>query len=104
LPVGVSILGAGLGVSSVAANSLGTAVAPTLQGAASGMLNTAAQLGTALGVSAVLLIATTTEHTGLPVTGRSLAWACAAAAALAATLAFRRRQRDEFNAGRGPYR
>jgi MFS family permease len=99
LPVGVGILGAGLGVSSVAANSLGTAVAPTLQGAASGMLNTGAQLGTAVGVSAVLLIAAMTEHTGLPVTGRSLAWACAAAAALTAALAFRRRQRDDFKAG-----
>ena len=98
LPAGAGILGAGLGVSSVAANSLGTAVAPTLQGTASGVLNTAAQLGTALGVSLLLLVAVTSEDVGLPLRGQSLAWACAATVALAAAVAFRWRQRDDFAA------
>jgi len=99
LPLGVGILGAGLGVSSVAANSLGTAVAPALQGTASGVLNTAAQIGTALGVSLLLLVAAASEQTGLPLTGQSLAWACAATVALTAAAAFRWRQRDDFSVG-----
>jgi predicted MFS family arabinose efflux permease len=49
--------GAGLGLSSVAATALGTAVGGRLQATASGLLNTAAQLGTALGIAALLLIA-----------------------------------------------
>jgi MFS family permease len=57
LPVAAGVVGAGLGLSSVAATTLGTQVAVRLQGTASGLLNTAAQLGTALGVAALLLIA-----------------------------------------------
>jgi len=57
LPLAVAIGGMGIGLSSVAATALGTAVAPHLQGTASGVLNTAAQLGTALGVAALLLVA-----------------------------------------------
>ena len=86
LPVGAAVAGAGLGVSSVAANTLGTAVPQALEGSASGVLNTAAQLGTALGVSTLLVVATSTEDSGLPLAGRSLAWACAAAIALAAAV------------------
>jgi MFS family permease len=86
LPVGVATFGAGLGVSSVAANTLGTDVPEALQGTASGALNTAAQLGTAVGVSILLLVAATSEGSGLPLGGRSLAWACAATAALAGAI------------------
>src|SRR6202012_3801198 len=50
----VAVAGAGLGLSSVAANALGTDVPPPLQATAAGALNTAAQLGTALGVAALL--------------------------------------------------
>jgi predicted MFS family arabinose efflux permease len=57
LPVAATVAGGGLGLSSVAATTLGTAVAGRLQGTASGLLNTAAQLGTALGVAALLLVA-----------------------------------------------
>jgi len=84
LPAGVAIAGAGIGLSSVAATSLGTDVPERLQGTATGVLNTAAQLGTALGVSALVLIATSTRHSRLPLTGTPLAWACAGTAALAA--------------------
>jgi hypothetical protein len=62
-------------------------VAPALQGTASGVLNTASQLGTAVGVSALLLVAAASERSGLPLTGRSLAWACCATFALAAAFA-----------------
>jgi MFS family permease len=89
LPIALSIAGLGLGISSVAANQLGTEVVSDLQGIASGALNTAAQLGSAIGVSTLLLIATATQGTGLPLAGPPLAWACAAAAALLGSLALR---------------
>jgi MFS family permease len=87
LPAGVGIAGLGIGLSSVAANGLGTDVAPALQGTASGALNTAAQLGTALGVSILLLVAATSDGSSLPLAGKPLAWACAAAVALGAAIA-----------------
>jgi MFS family permease len=55
--VGVAVSGAGLGLSSVAATTIGTTVPDELAGSASGVLNTGAQLGTALGTSAIVLIA-----------------------------------------------
>lgn len=87
LPVAVAIAGAGIGLSSVAATSLGTDVPPGLQGTATGVLNTAAQLGSALGVCALVLIATSTRGSPLPLTGTPLAWACAATGALGAAIA-----------------
>ncbi len=54
--VGIALAGAGLGLSSVAANSIGTSVRPQLAGTASGVLNTGAQLGTALGVAFAVLV------------------------------------------------
>jgi MFS family permease len=89
LPAAVGVSGLGIGVSSVAATSLGTDVAPTLQGTAAGVLNTAAQLGTALGVAAVLLVATTTEQLPLPLTGTPLGWLLATTAAAAAAALLR---------------
>ena len=51
-------MGAGLGVASVASTAAGTAAAGrTREGVASGLLNTAAQVGTALGVAVVLSVA-----------------------------------------------
>ena len=46
LPAAFAIAGLGIGISSVAANTLGTDLPPDLQGVATGALNTAAQLGT----------------------------------------------------------
>ncbi len=57
LPVTVSVGGAGIGLSSVAATGLGTTVAVSVRGTASGIINTAAQLGTALGIAVLLLAA-----------------------------------------------
>jgi MFS family permease len=84
VPAAVAVSGLGIGLSSVAATSLGTAVAPALQGTAAGVVNTAAQLGTALGVAGVLLVARATEGSGLPLAGAPLGWLTAAAVALAA--------------------
>jgi len=56
--------GFGIGLASVAATSLGTDVAPDDQATASGIVNTAAQLGTAIGVAGVLLVAA--ASTGVP--------------------------------------
>jgi MFS family permease len=94
LPVAFAIAGIGIGVSSVAANALGTDLPPTLQGVASGALNTAAQLGTALGVSLLVVVATTSDGTALPLAGTPLAWACAAAAALVGAITTRPRARQ----------
>jgi MFS family permease len=83
LAVPVAAVGAGIGVSSAAANALGTEVGETLQSSAAGAINTAAQLGTALGVAALLLLDTASAHAALPLRGAALGWAVAAAAALA---------------------
>jgi MFS family permease len=96
LPACVAAAGAGLGLSSVTATTLGTTVADTLRGTASGIINTAAQLGTAAGVAVVLLIAAAT--TGLPGPGTGapgIGWAAAAAIAAAGALAFTRSPRPE---------
>lgn len=86
-PVAVGLSGLGIGLSSVAATTVGTAVADDLQGTAAGVLNTAAQLGTAFGVAAVLLVATTSQESSLPLAGTPLGWlAATATAALAAVL------------------
>jgi MFS family permease len=83
--------GAGLGLSSVAATTLGTTVPEVLRGTASGIINTAAQLGTALGIAALLLIADATTGAPGPGTGAPvIAWAAAAAIAAAGALAFTR--------------
>jgi MFS family permease len=50
--------GLGLGVASVASTAMGTAAVPAAaQGLASGLLNTAAQVGTALGLAALVTVA-----------------------------------------------
>jgi MFS family permease len=56
-PAGVAVSGIGIGLSSVAATAMGTRVPERLQATASGVLNTAAQLGTAVGIAALLLLA-----------------------------------------------
>jgi MFS family permease len=55
---GFVLLGLGLGVASVASTARGTAAVPAeRQGLASGVLNTAAQVGTALGLAALVTVA-----------------------------------------------
>jgi MFS family permease len=72
--VGLMIAGVGLGIAAVAATSLGTRVSDELTGSATGLLNTAAQLGTALGVAALVTIASLVS----PPTGTAIAWAAGA--------------------------
>jgi MFS family permease len=82
VPACAAVAGLGIGLSSVAATSLGTDVSPRWRGGASGVVNTAAQVGTAVGVAALLLIAAVTS--GVPAAGGpapDAAWAVGAAAA-----------------------
>jgi MFS family permease len=71
--VAAGICGLGIGIGSVAATDLGTAVGQAIKGTAAGVLNTAAQLGTAIG-TALILLATTLFHP-------RIAWAAAAVVA-----------------------
>ena len=73
--VAVAVLGLGLGLASVAANSIGTDVAEHLRATAAGILNTAAQVGTATGIAVILLIAASASY--------PVGWLCAAVGALA---------------------
>ncbi len=72
--IAAGICGAGIGISSVAANDLGTSVRADLRAVAAGALNTAAQLGTAIGTAVLVLLATQATP--------RLAWGAAAALAL----------------------
>jgi MFS family permease len=80
---GVIVAGTGLGIASVAGNAIGTDVDESLRGTASGVLNTGAQLGTALGVAGLLVLAVTIDR---PWPGTALAWAVAAVLAGLAAL------------------
>jgi Na+/melibiose symporter-like transporter len=71
LVTGLIVAGVGLGIAAVAATSLGTRVSADLTGSATGLLNTAAQLGTALGVAALVTIPSIAS----PPAGTAIAWA-----------------------------
>ncbi len=73
------LAGLGLGAASVAATTLGTATVDEAdRGIVAGLLNTAAQVGTALGVAALVLVAGTTDAAG----GHRIGFAAAAALAV----------------------
>ncbi len=96
LPGCVAVAGAGLGLASVAATTLGTAVPEALRGAASGIVNTAAQLGTAIGIAVLLLVAAAT--TGAPgVRAPVIAWAAAAVIGAMGAIAFCWRRRSRLD-------
>jgi MFS family permease len=87
----VAVAGFGIGLSSVAMTSLGTDVPESSRTTASGIVNTGAQLGTAIGTALLLLLAAAT--TGIPAgtTGAPvIAWATAATIALTAAAVFAR--------------
>ena len=72
------LCGLGIGLASVAATTLGaSAVAEADRGTAAGLLNTAAQVGTALGIAALVLVAGTAGATA----GHRLGFAVAGAVA-----------------------
>ncbi len=81
--LGLLVCGTGLGVASVGATSMGTDVPEELKGTASGVLNTGAQLGTAIGVAGLLLLA---ARAPAPVPGTAAAWGAGAMLAGAAAL------------------
>lgn len=82
VPFCVALSGAGIGLSSVAATATGTDVPSSLQGVASGVLNTAAQLGTALGVAAILLVAALFGGSDGPAAGAGAGWIAAGSIAV----------------------
>jgi MFS family permease len=89
VPLSAAAGGVGIGLSSVAATGLGTDVAPRWRGGASGIINTAAQLGTAVGIATLLLLAAATS--GTPALGTPpprAAWAVAALVAAAGAARF----------------
>lgn len=95
---GMAVAGLGLGLAAVATTSLGTDVPEALRATSSGVINTSAQLGTAIGTALVLLTAAAT--TGVPGAGTGTVAAAAAtvlavvAAALFARLAGRGASED----------
>jgi MFS family permease len=61
VPVGAAIAGVGLGIASVGANTIGTTVPPAVASSATGILNTGAQLGTAVGIAVLVLLSSLTS-------------------------------------------
>jgi MFS family permease len=79
------LIGAGLGIASVASTQTGTdAAEPALRGVASGVLNSAAQVGTAVGVALLVPLATATGSTVMA--GYRIGFLGAIAVALAGAL------------------
>jgi MFS family permease len=81
---GAAISGVGLGISSVAGTGIGTSVPAHLEGSASGILNTSAQLGTAVGVASLVLVASTITFG--PIQGTAVAWTFVVVLALATSI------------------
>ena len=105
VPLCAAIGGAGIGLSSVAATGLGTDVAARWRGGASGIINTAAQLGTAVGIATLLLVAAATS--GIPALGTPpprAAWAVAVLVAAAGAARFAVSARKGARGGGPPAR
>lgn len=99
LPVCVMVGGFGIGLSSVAATGLGTSVSVANRGIASGVVNTASQLGTAVGIAVLLLVTSLTDETPAPGTAPPfLGWALAAMVCVIGSAAFARRSTVRENA------
>jgi MFS family permease len=98
---GVLVAGAGLGIASVAGTAIGTAVADDLSGTASGVLNTSAQVGTAIGVAALFLLASGADGRW---PGTAVAWAAAAGIAGLTALVLLARDGDARTRSRPPDR
>jgi sugar phosphate permease len=89
--------GAGNGAAAVAAYALATSFSAEYHGAAAGLLNAAAQIGTAVVVALAVAVA---SHGGGPLDHRAgwLTAATAGALVIAALLALTRRARDRVGA------
>ena len=89
VPLCAAGAGTGIGLSSVAATGLGMGVGVRWRGGASGIINTAAQVGTAVGIAVLLLVAAATS--GVPTSASPpprAAWAVGAAVAAAGAIRF----------------
>lgn len=85
----MALAGFGIGLSSVATTSLATDVPRPARATASGIVNTSAQLGTAIGTALLLLLAAVTTGVPASTTGAPIvAWVIAATIALTAAAAF----------------
>jgi len=94
VPGWAAVSGAGIGVSSVAATSLGTSVPERWRSVAAGVLNTAAQLGSAVGIAVLLTVTAVTDGIDGPGgRGPLVAWGLAALAAVMAAAAAGHRTR-----------
>ncbi len=82
LAIGVALAGIGIGLASASATRIGTDVPRREHDTAAGTLNTAAQLGAAIGTAALLCLAESTTGNSLPVSGAQLGWLAAAILAL----------------------
>jgi MFS family permease len=88
---GMAVAGVGLGLAAVATTSLGTDVPEAMRATSSGVINTSAQLGTAIGTALVLLTAAATTGVPGPTTGTPVvAWAATAVLAVVAAALFAR--------------
>jgi hypothetical protein len=101
VPLCAAGAGTGIGLSSVAATGLGTDVGVRWRGGASGIINTAAQLGTALGIAVLLLVAAATSGVPAPASPPPrAAWAFGAAVAAVGAARFALTARARADAGR----
>ena len=82
LAIGVALAGIGIGLASASAMRIGTDVPPRQHDTAAGTLNTAAQLGAAIGTAALLCLAESSTGNSLPLSGAQLGWLAAAILAL----------------------
>jgi len=88
-----ALAGAGIGIASVPATSLGTDVAGRHRATASGLVNTGTQLGTAVGTAVLLLVAATTTRIPSATTPPPRpAWALATGLALLGAVVFATRK------------
>ena len=90
LMTGFAVMGAGLGIASVASTALGTeALDAARQGVASGLITTSAQIGTALGLAMIVPLAAVAADApdAMRVDGYRIGFTVAAALAFAASLA-----------------
>jgi hypothetical protein len=85
--VALLAIGLGLGLSSVGCNDIGTDVPEEHTPTAIGLLNTSAQLGTALGVGAFVLVASTNAYGQISGTAFALAMTALLAGLTALSLA-----------------
>ena len=93
LPIGVALAGGGIGLASASATRIGTDVPVRRRDTAAGMLNTAAQLGAAIGTAALLCLAESTTGDSLPLSGAPLGWLAAATLAFTGAAALGTRPR-----------